>query len=237
MARYNANVRVVRSAVDPDDWPDPEKPSDGVFRVGWHGSLTHMADLPLIVDALRWAAAQDGVEVIVIGPNPATHIVMDDELDDATFEALIDGAFGNRNRKAEAKAWEAQEARQQAWRFPFRHIDWIDSFADFRSTLATFDVGLCPLLRHESIGRADSKVLELAMCGALPIISNAETFVDWRGTSALFAKTAAGFSRHVRWAVEHRDEVRQRARLLRRHALKERTIHREIGRWREVLAG
>jgi hypothetical protein len=235
MARFNDHVMVVRSAVDPDDWPTPERPGDGVFRIGFHGSLTHMADLSLVVDALSWAAGQDGVEVVMVGPDPRTHMVMDDELDDETFEAMIDGAFGTRNREAETRVRAVQQARQDAWSFPFTHFDWIDVFADFRAALATLDVGVCPIKRWESIGRADSKPLELAMCGALPIVSDEATFIDFRGTSALFAKHPADFQAQVRWTVEHRDEVRERARLLREHVLAERSIHREIVRWRDAL--
>lgn len=65
----NKNVFVCLNTVDPVDWQF-EKPADGVFRVGFAGSLSHWIDIPLILDGLRWAAKQPDVEVVWIGTAP-----------------------------------------------------------------------------------------------------------------------------------------------------------------------
>jgi hypothetical protein len=35
---------VCRNSIDPLDWPEPEKPTDGVFRVGYAASASHLYD-------------------------------------------------------------------------------------------------------------------------------------------------------------------------------------------------
>lgn len=66
-AAVNANVYLCPNSVDPVDWPDPVKNDDGVLRIGWAASHSHIVDAPLIAKALRWAARQENVEVLVYG--------------------------------------------------------------------------------------------------------------------------------------------------------------------------
>lgn len=63
----NENVYVCPNSIDPDDWPEPEKPDDGVLRIGWAASHSHLLDAPLVKRAFRWAAEQPNVEVLVYG--------------------------------------------------------------------------------------------------------------------------------------------------------------------------
>lgn len=73
------HVYVCRNSVDPQDWPTPEKPGDGVFRVGYAASASHLYDAADITRALSWAAAQPNVEVVIYGlrhdwPFPHTQV-------------------------------------------------------------------------------------------------------------------------------------------------------------------
>lgn len=63
----NKNVYVCPNSVDPDDWPEPEKKDDGILRIGWAASHSHIVDAPLVRRALHWASLQDKVEVWVYG--------------------------------------------------------------------------------------------------------------------------------------------------------------------------
>jgi hypothetical protein len=65
--KHNANVFVCGNHIDPADWPDVEKPDDGVFRIGWFASASHRADGSLINRALRWAHTQPNVEIVMVG--------------------------------------------------------------------------------------------------------------------------------------------------------------------------
>jgi Glycosyl transferases group 1 len=65
--RLHDNVHVCRNAVDPDDWPELDKPDDGVLRIGWAGSDSHAYDLNDIRPALDWASRQKDVEVVLYG--------------------------------------------------------------------------------------------------------------------------------------------------------------------------
>ena len=65
--KLNPNVYVCPNSIDPDDWEEPEKPDDGILRIGWAASHSHLLDVPLVKSAFRWAADQPNVEVLVYG--------------------------------------------------------------------------------------------------------------------------------------------------------------------------
>lgn len=63
----NDNIFVCPNSVDPQDWETAEKVDDGVLRIGWAASHSHLVDAPLVRRALKWAADQKNVEVWVFG--------------------------------------------------------------------------------------------------------------------------------------------------------------------------
>ena len=70
--KYNDNVYICPNTVDPIDWPEPEKPDDGIFRIGWLASLSHKPDIPLLTRAFEWASRQKDVQVYLTCRNPQT---------------------------------------------------------------------------------------------------------------------------------------------------------------------
>jgi glycosyltransferase involved in cell wall biosynthesis len=78
--KHCPNVYVCPNAIDPLDWPVVPKRDDGILRIGWFASNSHMRDVKLVKRALGWAAAQPDVEVITMGMRagwadfPHTHI-------------------------------------------------------------------------------------------------------------------------------------------------------------------
>jgi len=69
-SKVNPNVYVCPNTVDPADWPEPKKPDDGIFRIAWMASKSHLPDIPLVTRAFEWASRQKDVEVYVCGFNP-----------------------------------------------------------------------------------------------------------------------------------------------------------------------
>ncbi len=70
-SQYNDNVYVCPNSIDPDDWAFEREPHD-TFRIVYYGSTSHLMDAPLVTKALKWAAAQPGVEVYTAGfTNPS----------------------------------------------------------------------------------------------------------------------------------------------------------------------
>jgi len=66
--QVNPNVHVCPNSMVPEDWPEPAAPQeDGVLRIGWPGSHSHLHDAPLVRRAFRWVAEQRNVEVWVVG--------------------------------------------------------------------------------------------------------------------------------------------------------------------------
>jgi hypothetical protein len=66
-SQVNPNVYVCPNQVEPSDWLASQKQDDGVLRIGWGGSHSHLIDAPLVHKAFKWAAAQPNVEVWVFG--------------------------------------------------------------------------------------------------------------------------------------------------------------------------
>jgi hypothetical protein len=44
-----------------------DRPDDGILRIGWGASHSHLVDAPLVQRAFRWASEQPNVEVWVFG--------------------------------------------------------------------------------------------------------------------------------------------------------------------------
>ena len=64
----NDNIYICPNSIDPDDWQfESQKKDDGILRIGWGASLSHLVDVPLIKRAFQWAASQPKVEVWVFG--------------------------------------------------------------------------------------------------------------------------------------------------------------------------
>lgn len=65
--QVNQNIYLCPNQTDPADWDEPEKPQDGVLRVGWAASHSHIPDVPLVRRALAKAADHPNTHVLVYG--------------------------------------------------------------------------------------------------------------------------------------------------------------------------
>ena len=70
-AGWNDNVHVCRNSVLPEDWAPVERVESDVLRIGYYGSVSHIRDFPRVKKALKWAARQPNVEVVMVGFQPA----------------------------------------------------------------------------------------------------------------------------------------------------------------------
>ena len=66
---YNPNVYVCPNSVIPEDW-DVERVESDVLRIGYYGSPSHHRDWPRVKKALKWAARQKDVDVVMVGFTP-----------------------------------------------------------------------------------------------------------------------------------------------------------------------
>jgi glycosyltransferase involved in cell wall biosynthesis len=235
-AHLNANAFVCPNSVDPDDWPDPVQPDDETFRIGFAGGhVGRVEDLELIRPALAWTSEQPDVEVVLLGTSPVKDLTAAEQnaLDAYLIEIGSHGISAAFARHGQALASIAK--RKAAWAFRYRQIAWTDDLHAYRRNLAVLDVGLCPTIPTDwNIARSDSKALDYAMMGVLPICSDVEPYEPWRGGPMPLARDADDFLELVRWCVTHRDEVRALAHEAREYVLRERTIENNIHRWREA---
>lgn len=66
---FNPVVYHCPNSIDPSDW-NVERVESETLRIGYYGSMSHVRDYPLVKKALKWAAKQPGVEVVMIGFSP-----------------------------------------------------------------------------------------------------------------------------------------------------------------------
>jgi hypothetical protein len=122
-------------------------------------------------------------------------------------------------------------------RFPFRFFPWTGDLSAYRKLQGMLDIGLAPIVENAwSVSRSDLKVLEYAMSGALPIVSDAIPFKDWKNTMVPLAADNRGFEEHVRWAIQNPDERYARLAELQAYVLKERTHTANRWRYEEAIA-
>ncbi len=241
----NDNIHVLQSNIDPDDWPTDSPAKDPeVFRIGFAGSWSHIDDLPLVYDAFTWAAAQPGVEVLIIGDDPA----------ETPSTTLVWRAYNRAREKVNAprseydkEVWglyrELEEHVRQWSAVGYRNVPWHNGAVQrYYRDLEQLDLGVCPISPVCAVGsaengahyRLDLKILEYAMAGALPVASRCPTFEGWEDLVPM-TETRADFLEIVQWAVANRDEVRERAAAVREYVLAERTIERNLDAWRQAL--
>lgn len=198
-AHLNLNIHVCRNSVDPADWPaEPPHQQDGILRIGWAASDSHVYDAPLILDALEWASRQPNVEVVIVGIHP----------DFARY------------------------------RFPYRHVEWADSLAQYRRNVSLIDVMLCPLRQGEwEDCKSDVKALEGAMGGACVVVSKVEPFRPWWDGEApgLVAEHPWDFKKIVKHLVRRPEEARNLALAAREYVLENRDIRQTVTAWREAV--
>lgn len=227
-AHLNPNIHVCRSSINPDDWQAVPRIDDGVYRVGFACSPSYLVDLAVIAPALRWAARQPGVEVVAIGTDPNgtewTHEVFGAfQHDVPEFERVL------------AKLATITRRRQRAWSFPYRHVPWRQTPADYQRALGQLDVALCPATTAHTALRGDSRPLQHLAAGALPLISDVSTFDYWKPLLPPACVSPADWLERVRWTIENRDEAHEIAARLHDQVIEERSIRNEITTWRTAL--
>ena len=190
----NDNIFVCPNSIEPEDWLVSEKPDDGILRIGWGASHSHITDAPLVRRALRWAAEQPNVEVWVFGIG-----------DLYKFSGAV------------------------------KRAPWTDDLAAYRAAISKCDVQICPLNETPwSRYKSDLKALEGAMAGAWPIVSTATAYKPWHDRT-MTCTTAKDWEQALRWVVRHRDEIPRLAQEAKDYVLAERTISKNIERWREAI--
>jgi hypothetical protein len=146
-----------------------------------------------------------------------------------------------------AMEWAAKQEGVEAWVVGvnprFRGVKWkawTHSLDEYRRTMAQLrpDVWLRPIeTRRFAKSKSDLKVLECAMVGALPIVTNFEPYALWRGSDVLFAVTEKDWQQQVRWSIRNRDEVKERAASVRETVLRDRGPEAAREDWGKALRG
>lgn len=123
------------------------------------------------------------------------------------------------------------------WKFPHVRLPWTNDIAMYRLLLHSLDVGWCPVSpTNQGLGRSDIKASELAMAGALPILTDLPPYDDWvHGETCLKAASPQQFLEHTRWALTNRDEARAIANNAKEWVLSNRNIRRQIEIWRDAF--
>lgn len=202
--KVNPNVYVCPNSVDPIDWPEPEKPDDGILRIAWFASKSHETDVPLVREAFAWASQQKDVEVYMAGLNP-----MDSHSDAIRLRW--------RNIKFGYLPWFDD---LDAYRQSFRHFD-----------IGVAPVYPTPMGLGRSDVKALEMAMGL-QCPILSDVAPYDPWTD--GENCLKAKDSQGFLKIFKHLVKHPDEAKQLAQAARDYTLSERTTEAQIDCWRDA---
>lgn len=145
-----------------------------------------------------------------------------------------------------AAGWAAQQkdvavaamGYDPQWTFAHTRLPWANDLSMYRLMLHSLDIGWCPVTpTSQGLGRSDIKASELAMAGALPIVSDLAPYKDWvHGETCLKARNGREFLKHTQWALKNRDEAREIARNAKEWVLSNRNIRKQISIWREAFS-
>lgn len=207
VGRWNRHVAVIPNAIDPADFPgDEARPRDGLLRVGWLGTATHMADLRLALPALREVATLPGVRLVFAGFDPF-HPTGD------PYRSEVRGLPGGQ---------------------AYEYIGWATDMRQHYRNVARLDVAIAPLV-ETAFNRAKSAVkwLEYGALGIPCVASRVRPYEDAiaHGVDGFLAKHSADFRRYLRVLVTGarvRAEIGQAARQT-VHA--QHTIARRADQW------
>jgi glycosyltransferase involved in cell wall biosynthesis len=145
---------VCRNNVDERDWPRLIE-RDGPIRVGWMGSPSHIWDVDIAWNALRWAK-ENGAETWMIGLDPIR------AMQDRTMKINNEYTF-TKSAKKYIAGWKRVGYKYVAWRQP----------EQYERLALPLDIGLCPLVTNaHTLGKSDCKFLEYTISGAATVAQN-----------------------------------------------------------------
>lgn len=208
--RYNRDVRVVANAIDPTDFPEVVRPDDGIVRLGWAGSLTHVTDLRPVLPALLELGRRPDVELHFYGYDP---------FHDYRQGRPTPGVRTHRGVPYVYHAWAA--------------------LPDHYAAIGTLDIAIAPLLDNPfNWAKSAVKWLEHAMHGTAMVLADVYPYREAaeHGVTALLAATPADWRKYLTLLIERRDlreRIGARARAV---VLARDTIGRRAAEWRGALS-
>lgn len=177
---WNDNIHVCPNSIDPADWEYERPEPDGVFRIVYYGSISHLQDAPIVTKALKWAARQPGVEVWTAGF----------EVPSWSFPYQV-------------APWKPRldEARAELFRFdlgiaPLKGNRWSRGKSDIKA-LEYIMAGVCPLVSNEVPYRTLQHIPDLVLDDG-----------DWEAAIRYFVKNPDLAARRAAeakdWVLEER---------------------------------
>ena len=163
LRKSNPNVVVVPNSIDPEEWN--RRPRCEQVRIGWTGSPTHFADLPIALDAIRDLQKRHRFTFVMQGI-----------CRESTLEELRETLLRRRGKQffesAVGRAFQHFLDRLRGIRYEFHPAVPTTEHPQKVCDLA-LDVGMAPLL-DDSFNRNKSciKFYEYAMSGAMTVASN-----------------------------------------------------------------
>lgn len=205
--KHHEKVFVCPNQIDPGDWEPIEKRDDGILRIGWTGSPSHMEDCKLVLPALKWAAEQPNVEVHIYGIFPR----------DTHGKQRITGKF-----------------RQFDFcTIPYSDLHAYRNTITQNLDIGLAPVKETPW----AVSRSDVKALEYGMAGVCPVLSAVPPYSEWQNGQGCFkARNAGDFKKILKDLVRSPHTAREMAAEAKQYILEHRTYERNIWRWEEAVA-
>lgn len=225
LATSGVASHVLPNAIDPQRWK-PRVRTTRERRIGWAGSASHLADLLMVLPAIRDLQRRQDVTFVLLG-------LVDRPLQEEAVEVrtLLPGLQGSRRERAERFLELVGMLRD----IDYAHIPFVDVESYFEVLPALdLEIGICPLLdtefnRHKSA----LKFYEYAMCGTVTVASAVPTYQD--EVSITVPNEMDDWAATLEALLKFPREIERELTEQRRYVLEERNIQQWKHRWAEAL--
>jgi len=225
LAAKGVAAHILPNAVDPQRWK-PRARSSRKHRIGWAGSASHLADLLMVLPAIRDLQRRLECTFVLSG---LVHRPIQEEAVDT--RALLPSLDGTRRERAEMFLELVDMLRD----IEYAHVPFVDVDTYFELLPALdLDVGICPLIDNEfNRHKSALKFYEYAMSDTVTVASAVPPYKD--EVSITVPNDAADWTATLeallRFPLDGDRELTEQ----RRFVLQERTIQQCKHRWAEAL--
>lgn len=211
VAKWNRNIHVCPNGVEPNDFQGEARVDDGVLRVGWVGSYSHLADMEQVLPALHQiGTTYPNVEIVFQGYDP--------------FQGL--------GPKEQETGWREFHGLK------YLYLGWTFDLLEHYRRIAMMDVTVAPVLDTPfNQAKSPIKWFEHSLYATPMVVSGVRCYTESvrHGETAFVAKSPRDWLKYLTALVKDADVRRRMGEAARTEVLAKHTMAHRAAVWREAL--